>query len=267
MCAAWEAVEKSGFPMAKTAKVFGKFQIRLVLHLLDKEVKGREGTKYESFEDIKNRFEDDLLQADKETAAVSAPEAKAVSSQSVKSLMDAKDTQAIALAAHKHIQLGKLYVHKKEKEETKVWKLTGFIDGGAKFVHKPFFRAAEEITVLHSDWNDWKEYKKPEPELVSHEVSGALLPCSSKGLDGEMARAQAQWELYEKCREFLASMLSFLSVCVCFPKVFEPLGIGAQAGRSKCSGLQPGPSVCKSKGCQRKAMFASNGQLAIGGGE
>lgn len=39
---------------------FGKFQVRLTLWLLDKELKGREEKKYESMEKIKELFESDL---------------------------------------------------------------------------------------------------------------------------------------------------------------------------------------------------------------
>lgn len=164
MEAAWAAVEDSGLPMEKKGLAFGKFQVRLVLFLLGKELKGREGIEYASIAEINKKFSTDLLLAG-QTASTSASAAgSAAPPQAVKSLADASDAKAIALAANKYIALGKHYV---VKNDTRVWTLFELTQDGAKLQHKPFFQSSQEMEVPHQEWKNLKAWTKVVPQLIS----------------------------------------------------------------------------------------------------
>ena len=90
MEAAWAAVEQSGLQLKKKVLSFGKFQVRLVLFLLAKELKGREGIEYGSITEINKKFKDDLLLAG-QTASTSASAAgSSAPPEAVKSLAEAR---------------------------------------------------------------------------------------------------------------------------------------------------------------------------------
>ena len=198
MEAAWATVEDSGLPMEKKGLAFGKFQVRLVLFLLGKELKGREGMEYASIAEINKKFSTDLLLAG-QTASTSASAAgSAAPPEAVKSLADASDAKAIALAANKHIALGKHYV---VKNDTRVWTLFELTQDGAKLQHKPFFQSSQEMEVPHQEWKNLKEWTKVVPQLISQEVQASMKTSTLKTLAEETARLKAQCNLFAKCKE------------------------------------------------------------------
>ena len=206
MAAAWEVVIKgtgSTLPLEKLALPFGRLQMRLALFLLQKESKGREQVHHKDLDEIKTKFEKDIAQA---TSAnfQSLPHASnpAPSKGSVKSLAEASDAKAIALETHKHIKIGSNYIFK--VDAAKVWKLQELTDTSAIFNHSPFFEKEEIQEVLHCDLKLVKEYTKPIPYLIDEAVKAAMLPCKSIALDEELARSQAQCQLYEKYKEHLS---------------------------------------------------------------
>ena len=203
--AAWETLAQSPLDAEQRAQLFGRFQIRLILYLLQKQGKSRESKQYKSLTEIKEQFENDLTskaEANPSTSAsqVSASGAAASKAKVVKSLSSASDAHQIALAANKHIELGKNYVYKKDMD--KVFQLKAFTSTGATLTHTPFFKGEETMEVARSEWKDLKPWSKPVPHLISSSALTSLLPSSSGTLEEEMARARAQWELYEKCQEF-----------------------------------------------------------------
>ena len=203
--AAWGAVEHSGLQLERKALAFGKFQVRLVLFLSGKELKGREGIEYGSMTEINKKFSNDLLLAG-QTASTSASAAgSAAPPEAVKSLADASDAKAIALAANKHIVLGKHYV---VKNDTKVWTLFELTQDGAKLVHKPFFESAEEMEVPRQEWKNLKEWTKALPQLISEQVRASMMTSTLTTLAQETARLQAQCCLFAKCQEYLALQVS-----------------------------------------------------------
>ncbi len=206
MEAAWAAVEQSGLQLKKKALSFGKFQVRLVLFLLAKELKGREGIEYGSITEINKKFRDDLLLAG-QTASTSASAAgSSAPPEAVKSLAEATDAQAIALAASKHIVLGKHYV---VKNVTKVWTLFELTRDGAKLTHKPFFQSAEKMEVPHREWKNVKEWTKALPQLIPDQVRASMMASTLKTLAAETTRLQAQCSLFAKCQEYLALQIFF----------------------------------------------------------
>ena len=209
MSVAWQTVEKSGLAAEKTALVFGKLQVRLVLLLLSKDKSG-EKKQFQSMASIQEQFQEDLVQAATQGSAQPTPAATtSAPSEVVKTLEDASDAQAIALAANKHIKLEGHFMMK--KHPGKVWKLVEFTEDGAKLLHQPFFEDPEEIIVVHNEWKGLKEWSKPVPHLIPDVVRDALMPCASTSLDEEMGKAQAQFQLFEKFKEFLVcNALSFV---------------------------------------------------------
>ena len=205
MEAAWVAVEDSGLPMEKKAMAFGKFQVRLVLFLLGKQLKGREGIEYGSITEINKMFKDDLLLAGQTVSTSASAAGSAAPPEAVKSLADASDAKAIALAANKHIVLGKHYA---VKNSTKVWTLFELTQDGANLVHKPFFESEEKMEVPHQEWKNLKEWTKAVPQLISKEVQASMVTSTLTTLAEETARLQAQCCLFAKCQEYLALLVS-----------------------------------------------------------
>lgn len=213
MAVGWKAVEQSPLSFEQNSLAYGKFQLRLVLFLLGKELKGREQKQYPSMDVISDTFQQDLQQSLGQVNAGSSSSSTGSAPATVKSLQDASDPQAIALAANKHISVGKRYVLK--KDTLKVWQLVAMTDSVANLVHQPFFEAAETLDVLHSELKNLKEYTKPVPQLVQATVVSKLAPTSSPTLEEEILRCKAQVALYEKYCELLgfapAFFLAFLS--------------------------------------------------------
>lgn len=204
MASAWEATETTGVPLEQFALACGKMQIRLILHLLGKEMKGREQVQYDSMTDIKDKFEADMLQ----TSHSGKKDAKSTAEPaSVKSLADASNPRSIALDVHQHIKIGKHYVACKESM-SKVWQLVDVTESSAILVHKPYFTGEERKEVKLSELKTLKEWSKPVPMLVDDSVRASLLPSASATLKSELLKAKAQTSLYEKYFEFLGKAFS-----------------------------------------------------------
>ena len=202
MLAAWDSIQKSGMGLERVALPFGKFQVRLTLWLLDKELKGREEKKYETMEKIKELFESDLAACTVAHKALPAASSSAAASSGesvpVKELGMASDPKTIALSQHRHIKVNGLYVY---KGGTKVYTLQEMTDHAAKLCHEPYFGSKEDLEVKLVDLKHLKEWKKAKPTLIADDVQEELLPSKSKLLEQELAIAQAQFELYSKYKE------------------------------------------------------------------
>ena len=202
MAIAWDTLANSELTFEKKALLFGKLQIRLVLQLLGKELKGREGVQYKDMDAVTQKFEEEVKESNDCASAPGASNQKLA--EPVKSLEDATDPKAIALNANKHIKLNKLYVFK--KDPAKVWKLVALTDTVANLVHKPFFEPEEQQGVLHSELKDLKEWKKDAPELVNQALVKKLSPSVSLTLTEELHRCKAQCALFEKHSEQLGCL-------------------------------------------------------------
>ena len=201
MAEGWKTVEASPMSFEQNSLAYGKFQLRLMLFLLGKELKGREKKQYPSMEAIRDAFQEDLQQCPGQVASASTSSSGGDAPAGVKSLQDASDPKAIALASNKHISVGKHYVFKNDMG--KVWKLEAITDSMAKLVHQAFFGAAETYDVLHSELKNLKQYTKPVPELVQASVVSKLAPTTSPSLEEEILRCKAQCAFYEKYCELL----------------------------------------------------------------
>ena len=197
--------QKDGFAKLITKSdflPFGKFQVRLTLWLLDKELKGREEKKYETMEKIKELFESDLtactVAQQAFPAASSSAAAPSGASVAVKELGMASDPKTIALSQHRHIKVNGLYVY---KGSTKVYTLQEMTDHAAKLYHEPYLGSKEDLEVKLGDLKFLKEWKKAKPTLIADDIQEELLPSKSKLLEQELAIAQAQVELYSKYKE------------------------------------------------------------------
>ena len=179
MQAAWQVVEESKLGIEKAGLPFGRFQIGLILHLLQKEAKGREGVEYKGMEEIKNKFEEEFAKCGDPSSATPAaapaePTGEGDSAVvAVKSLKEASDSKAIALQSHKHIKIGKNYTF---KAESKVWTLKDLTSTHALLVHQPLCGPEEACEILHKELTKLKEYSKPLPQLVKQDVLNKMSP-------------------------------------------------------------------------------------------
>ena len=249
-------------PLEKMALPFGKLQMRLALHLLQK--KGREMVQYKDMAEIKEKFAKDIVNVTTNPEQSSQAAASSDDKSSVKALAEATDAKAIALQAHKHIKLGGHYTF---KNETKIWLLTDVTDERVKLVHRPFFEPEERKEVLHKDLKILKEWTKQVPHLVGDAVRSKMLPCASPFMREELAKARAQVALYEKFQEHLNCitvlwqrwLLNVLLKCLCvmFCVLFQH-----QDWRRGCAGFQSEPDLCWQQDQQGQAVTASYGLLA-----
>ena len=203
MVAAWQTLEASGLPLEKTALPFGKFQIRLVLLLLAKELKGREGKEYKTLLAINEQFQADFAECCGSGPGPSATAKAKSAATMVKSLDQVNDPVQIVLAGNSHIQLGKHYILR-EDGDGKVWKLEEVGPTSAKFSHAPYFGSKEEKEIPHSELKKAKLWVKPGPCLIEESVRKALLPAASSTFIEEVARSKAQCALYDKFTQYLA---------------------------------------------------------------
>ena len=262
MHAGWNMATHAQLPLEKMALPFGKLQMRLAFHLLQK--KGREMVQYKDMAEIKEKFAKDIVNVTTNPEQSSQAAASSDDKSSVKALAEATDAKAIALQAHKHIKLGGHYTF---KNETKIWLLTDVTDERVKLVHRPFFEPEERKEVLHKDLKILKEWTKQVPHLVGDAVRSKMLPCASPFMQEELAKARAQVALYEKFQEHLNCitvlwqrwLLNVLLKCLCvmFCALFQH-----QDWRRGCAGFQSEPDLCWQQDQQGQAVTASYGLLA-----
>ena len=166
MLAAWDVVEKSALGVQSSIAIWQVPDL-LVLHLLQKETKGWEGTCYQDMAAIKTKFEEDIANCATQAAATSSAPTHGEAGETkgtVKSLAEASNSKAIALQSHKHIKVDKLYTLK--NEPAKVWKLLELTETVAKLSHRPFFADKDELKeIKFSDLRNLKEWIKDAPQL------------------------------------------------------------------------------------------------------
>ena len=197
MASAWPTVEQAG--QDKLYMAFCRFQISLVLLLVGKQQKGREGKEFKDMASINGLFQAECMQ----TSAASSAAARSSNAAApvVQELASLNDAATIAQQLHKHIKLGKSYVIKKPEQQGdkgKVYILKALAHDGATLEHQPLFEAgAEEVRVFLVDLKFLKEWTKPVPKLIDDGVVAKLWPCSSSEFTDELARAEDQCLLHK----------------------------------------------------------------------
>lgn len=129
-------------------------------------------------------------------------------------MQDTSDPVYLAFENHKHMQLNKLYVHK--KEPAKVFEFEKMSAESGAFKHTPFFGTPQVLQVPHEDLKEWKAWGGKEmPKLIDKAVSDKLLPSMSDALKLEQFRLTAQSAIYSHYFECLAMQWFQIFVVFC----------------------------------------------------
>jgi hypothetical protein len=167
--------------------VFGKFLVRCILKLLDKEKYGREPKGFDNLAQINGLFCEELQQKVLGTNATSSSSTE-VQSDILMSLDDTADSAKLALQTYgKHLKLNSFYVNK--DFDDKPFLFESITSQQAKFVHKPFFADQEINMVDLSDLKNWKLFRGNLPMLCSADMVLKSSPQQSDAFATEKFRA------------------------------------------------------------------------------
>ena len=126
-------------------KIFGKFQVRSLLHILKKSKRGHEDTGYNSLKDILDLFEAELQSQQIASAqAVSASSGSAAGAQQ-KAIMDLDQAKDPMFLAQMKLELktGSLVLHK--QYAGKIFTVQKCDDTGAQFEYKGQITGYKEV--------------------------------------------------------------------------------------------------------------------------
>ena len=199
----WKQVQQNPAPSALKALCFGKFCVRLVLHILSKEKFSRDHP-FETVQMIVDQFGVDLFDQNlKASSSVAAPAPKAQarqgSGEEVKDLLNATP-KALAQLENSHLMLDALYVNPSVHDE-KVFKLKIWTESAVEFVHKPLFGVEETEVCDFSKLNAWKLTKRPMPKRCSPDLALLKTVHSSDTFKADLRKAEVQSLLLKAYKE------------------------------------------------------------------
>eukprot|EP00435_Cladocopium_sp_Y103_P075871 s2_g67.t1 len=201
----WNQVQQSSCTSALKALCFGKFCVRLVLHLLSKEKHSRDQP-FESVQSIVDQFAVDLLDPNlKAASSGAAPAPKAQESQSsaeeVKDLLNATP-KAMAQLDNPHLMLDASYVNPSLHED-KVFRLKSWTDTGVEFVHTPLFGAEETEMCDFTKLNAWKLTKRGMPKKCTQDMALLKAVHTSETFKADLKKAEVQSLLLKAYKDHL----------------------------------------------------------------
>ena len=205
---AWNQVQENSGTSALKGLCFGKFCVRLVLHLLSKEKYSRDQP-FESVQAIVDQFAADLLDPQL-TAASSgaAPAPKAQGSQSaaeeVKDLLNATP-KAMAQLDNPHLMLDALYMNPSLHDD-KVFKLKSWTETAVEFVHTPLFGAEETEVCDFSKLAAWKLTKRGMPQRCSQDMAVLKAVHTSDTFMADLKKAEVQSLLLKAYKDHLETV-------------------------------------------------------------
>ena len=126
-------------------------------------------------------------------------------------MQDTQDPKYIAFTQFKHIELGKLYVHK--DDPCKVFQFKEMKADTAQFEHHPFFGPCETVECQHIELKAWRKWDKEEPKLMDQSKLDLLLPSKSPMFASEQLKSavqsavQGNFSEHLSCHWFLKNML------------------------------------------------------------
>ena len=208
----WKQVQQPTGAPALKALCFGKFCVRLVLHLLSKEKYSRDQP-FESVQEIVDQFGEDLLdgnlKASSSVAAI-APKAKAAqaSAGEVKDLLNATP-KAMAQLEYPHLLLDCLYVNPSVHEE-KVFKLKNWTDSAVEFIHTPIFGPEETELCEFSSLNAWKSTKKAMPKRCTQDMALLKAVHTSDSFKADLKKAEVQSLLLKAYKDHVQAVQNSL---------------------------------------------------------
>eukprot|EP00435_Cladocopium_sp_Y103_P025348 s2703_g6.t1 len=204
----WKQVQQSAGTSALKGLCFGKFCVRLVLHLLSKEKYSRDQP-FESVQQIVDQFAVDLLDQNlKAASSGAAPAPKAQGSQSsaeeVKDLLNATP-KAMAQLDNPHLMLDATYVNPSLHDD-KVFRLKSWTDTAVEFVHTPLFGAEETELCDFTNLNAWKLTKRGMPKRCTQDMALLKAVHTSETFKADLKKAEVQSLLLKAYKNHLETV-------------------------------------------------------------
>ena len=202
----WKQVQVSPVSNNIKALAWGKFAVRMILHLLSKEKHSREKP-FESVQQMVKQFQVDLS-GTQSTGGVSSPNQTAGGASNVTQdpqvhdLLTASKTE-LAFLEHKHLQIG--YAYSCKDHGDKVFYLAKSEKDHMVFTHEPLFGPEEEVKVPFEDLKQWRPTKKAMPRLCPEEVKSLKLAHISSLTEAELKKAEVQALLISAYKDSITS--------------------------------------------------------------
>ncbi|CAK9010996.1 unnamed protein product [Durusdinium trenchii] len=155
-----EAQKVSNTELAYIA--FGKAAVRMTLHALSKQKIAKQES-YDSFEEIVEQFQADLVSPASSTVKATSASAVSTDETSVQDLVNCS-SQTVALFQNNHIKLNEKYTCPSQYED-KIFILKSIDDTGAHFEHSPLFGDPLKHCQDLASLKQWKHTKRETTQL------------------------------------------------------------------------------------------------------
>ena len=184
----------------KKCLLMGRLMTRLVLFVVQKQSKSKEGKTYASLQEINATFGEEVVYMGEwgKLPPQTKKDEKAEAMTPVP-MRDTTDPKFIAFRRFSHIGLGKLYTEK--DDPTKVFKFIEMKETTAVFCHQPFFGEKEIKEVQHLELKMWKEWSKDEPALFEKDMLLGMGPCRKLDSKADKVKSELQSMLFESFLE------------------------------------------------------------------
>ena len=190
---AWKSLQLSGhLSEGQKRAVFGRYCVRLVLFVTQKQKFGRAEYVWQSVDEITKAFADERAQT-----ATSTPVASPAVGSPVANLLEMSKSD-MALHQNKRLELGKTYCNP-ELHDKKLFVFKSMSDDCCKLEHTTLLgeKLVEEVP-LDEKLKDWKKTKREPAVPLDKAIAEQYLVQSSKVSADMLQMAQYQLKLHEE---------------------------------------------------------------------
>lgn len=236
----WDALALARLSKDQANIAFGRFAVRLILHLLNKT--DREDA-FDGTADIADLFA-------KDCQGLKAPAKAGGASTSQTEVTDVIRSSAaqVAMLQNQHLRFGGRYVCKDFPDL--VFTLVDMGDTCATFVHSPLFEPEVKKTIPHAELKAWRSTKKEPPKKCTEEIAKKFAPEHSNFFQEEFKKAKVQALVMEA---YMANVEKEKVNPVCF--VSSPNGVWTTKSVAKGKlKLFPCGTVSKTKPNAKKGL-------------
>ncbi|CAL1135362.1 unnamed protein product [Cladocopium goreaui] len=198
----WTEAQDQKHEKSLAFNAFGTACVRMVLHLLQKEKAAKQDT-FESFQEIVQKFQDDLSGGGVPAPPAAPPVLATSSAGSSKGVQDLVNcsSKEIALVQNSHIKVGERYIH--PDHEDKIFVLSSLEDTGATFQYTPLFGNAVDLTESLDALNKWRPTKKENRSLLDQQLCIQRLPHKYEIVLKDMERIEVNALLVDAYKQNL----------------------------------------------------------------
>ena len=207
----WETLKVSSLSQDAKHKAFGRYCVRLVLWVTDKQKQGREARTWESASEITAQFGQDLLPGSEHSTAATAAKSSESSEPRFRDLLGASKSEVVLLQ-NRHLKAGSVYTN--SKHGSSLFRLEKLDEEKATFVCSPVMQDSWSVEVpLQEDLASWKITRKELPEVLDVAVALKHGISRSTWVQESIDKAQSQVDLFHGCQacEQMIDQIRFVS--------------------------------------------------------